>query len=216
LEEFASIVSHDLRNPLSVADGRLELLSEECDSEQIDHIASAHDRMGTLLEDMLTLAREGRTVTEFEPVDLEETVEGCWSNVETDNATLDADIDGTVQADEGRLKQVFENLIRNAVEHGSPGGRPVPADTADDGDGTVTVRVRQLPDGFYVEDDGDGIPEADRDDVFGADYSTNDEGTGFGLRIAKQIVDAHGWDIQVTDGSDGGARFEITGVSFPE
>jgi signal transduction histidine kinase len=153
--------------------------------------------MDTLIEDLLTLAREGETVTDLEPVDFRATVEGCWTNVDTRDATLVTDIDQTIHADESRLKQVFENLVRNAVEHGGK---------------EVTVTVGELDDGFYVEDDGPGIPEDERDNVFDAGYTTTEEGTGFGLSIVKQVVDAHDWEIHVTEGSDGGARFEVTGV----
>jgi signal transduction histidine kinase len=78
----------------------------------------------------------------------------------------------------------------------------------------VTVRVGRLADGtgFYVEDDGPGIPDADRDGVFHRGYSTSDEGTGFGLAIVATIADAHGWTVTATAGADGGARFEVTVV----
>ncbi|WP_178917728.1 response regulator [Natronomonas gomsonensis] len=201
LEEFASVLSHDLRNPLTVAKGRLELVSEECDSEDIEHVRKAHDRMEALIEDLLTLARQGATVTDREPIAVSPLVERCWSNVETGDATLRTDIDRTVLADESRLKQVVENLIRNAVEHGGEG---------------VTVTFGELDDGIYVEDDGAGIPAEDHDDVFETGYSTREEGTGFGLSIVQQIVEAHEWSIDVTDGADGGARFEITGIEFAD
>jgi signal transduction histidine kinase len=63
-----------------------------------------------------------------------------------------------------------------------------------------------------VEDDGPTIPEERRDEVFKAGYSTNEEGAGFGLSIVKEIIEAHGWDIRITDGADGGARFEFISV----
>ena len=196
LEEFTSVVSHDLRNPLNVADGRLELVREECDSEQLDTIARAHERMEALIDDLLTLAHHGETASDIEPVDLATLTENCWRNVATAKATLAVDINRRIRADRSRLKQLLENLIRNAVEHGGE---------------DVTVTVRELDDGFYVEDDGSGIPENARDDVFDVGYSTAEDGTGFGLSIVNQVVDAHGWTIRVTDGSEGGARFEIRG-----
>jgi signal transduction histidine kinase len=67
-----------------------------------------------------------------------------------------------------------------------------------------------------VADDGPGIPADEREAVFDAGYSTAEEGNGFGLRIVDQVVAAHGWEIAVTESADGGARFEITGVSFVE
>jgi signal transduction histidine kinase len=93
------------------------------------------------------------------------------------------------------------NLIRNAIEHGGE---------------DVTINVGELEDGFYVEDDGTGIPEEHWTNVFDASYSTSDDGGGFGLSIVKEIVHAHDWEIEVTDGIDGGARFEITGIEFVE
>ena len=210
LEEFASVLSHDLRNPLSVAKGRLELAAEECDSEHIDHVEQAHDRMEALIEDLLTLAREGATVTDRDAVEISPLVERCWSNVDTADATLRTETDRTVLADESRLKQVFENLIRNAVEHGSTGSRT----ESDDGGESVTVTLGELDDGIYIEDDGSGIPVADQQDIFDTGFSTSEGGTGFGLSIVEQIVEAHEWSIDVTDGTDGGARFEITGIEF--
>jgi len=198
LEEFASVVSHDLRNPLTVAQGRLALLREECDSDYIDDIEQAHQRMEALIEDLLELARDGISPSETTSVDLADFVQSCWQNVDTKAATLVTDIDLAVVADESRLRQLLENLIRNAVEHG--------------GD-EVTVTVGEHDGGFYVEDDGPGIPEDDRDTVFDAGYSTSVEGTGFGLRIVDQVAEAHGWQVRVTEGRDGGARFEITGVA---
>ena len=199
LEQFANVVSHDLRNPLNVAEGRLALAQEDCDSEHLKDIKKAHTRMGALIEDLLALAREGQEVTEYTPVDLSTLINNCWATVETRKSTLVTDIERTVMADENRLKQLFENLIRNAVEHGG-----------DD----VTVTVGTFENGFYVADNGPGVPRAERDDVFDFGVSTNPDGTGFGLSIVKQIAEAHNWRIQLSEGENGGARFEITGVEF--
>jgi signal transduction histidine kinase/ActR/RegA family two-component response regulator len=201
LEEFASVVSHDLRNPLTVAMSRLELAQDDCESEHLGHIARAHERMETLISDLLILAREGGNVTDIEPVELAALAESCWETVETADATLVVDIDRIVRADESHLRQVFENLVRNAVEHGGE-------------DVTITLGELSGREGFYVEDDGPGIPPGERDEVFEAGYSTVHTGTGFGLSIARQMIEAHGWQIDVTAGTDGGARFEITGVEF--
>ncbi|TKX67948.1 PAS domain S-box protein [Halorubrum sp. SP9] len=199
LEEFASVVSHDLRNPLNVATGRLELLSDECDSEHINGLKKALKRMEALIGDLLALAREGKAVTDTQAVNLAALTNECWETVKTNQATLVDNTDGNIQADKSRLKQVFENLFRNAVEHGQT---------------DVTVTVGELANGFYIEDDGQGISPDERDDVFEAGYSQSTDGTGFGLSIVGQIITAHDWQIHVTDGSDGGARFEITDVEF--
>jgi PAS domain S-box-containing protein len=199
LDEFASVISHDLRNPLNVAELRLELAHEECDSEHLAAVERSHERMQRLIDDLLTLAREGDTPAEVTALDLVDVAERAWQNVQTGEATLVTETDQLVQADRGRLVQLLENLFRNAVEH---------AGTA------VTVTVGGLDDGFYVEDDGSGIDPAERDQVFESGYSTSQDGTGFGLSIVEEIADAHDWTIAITEGSDGGARFEIEDVSI--
>ncbi len=210
LEEFANIVSHDLRTPLSVASGRLELARMETDCAHHDDIEVALDRMDQIITDTLTLAREGQTVAETEPVQLDTVVEDCWETIATDGATLRVDADCTVEADRGRLRHIFENLVRNAVEHGAADNGQGDSDP-DDG-GAVTIEVGTTEDGFYVADDGVGIPPDERDDVFESGYSTDQAGTGFGLPIVEEIAEAHGWTISVTESESGGARFEMTGV----
>jgi len=199
LEDFASLVSHDLRNPLNVATGRLELAQDEYESENLDAVENSLDRMDRLIDDLLTLARQGQAVGSRDAVHLPSLVKKCWTTVETTHADLVVTTERTVVADEGRLQQVFENLFRNAIEHGGE---------------DVTITVGDLSDdrGFFVEDDGNGIPEAKREDIFAAGYSTAADGTGFGLSIVQDIVEAHGWEIQVTEGNEGGARFEITDI----
>jgi PAS domain S-box-containing protein len=199
LEKFTSVVSHDLRNPLNVAQGRVELVQDECDSDHLDDVAQAHERMETLIEDLLSLAREGKQVSEVTTVDLGDMTEGCWRSVETHTATLSLETTQIINADSNRLKQLLENLFRNAVAHG---GEEI----------VVTVGDLKDRDGFYVADDGPGIPDDERDKVFEAGYSTTDKGTGFGLNIVQEIAEAHEWEISVTDSEAGGARFEITGV----
>ncbi|EMA62868.1 hybrid sensor histidine kinase/response regulator [Halorubrum lipolyticum] len=218
LEEFASVVSHDLRNPLNVAQGRVELASDECDSEHLDAVAGAHERMDTLIADLLTLAREGERVSETRPVRLSAVVESCWQTVETADATLTVEEDLWLRADESRLRQLVENLVRNAVEHGGDdvaitvGALDGGSGTGGDGgrDGASDETSREV--GFFVEDDGPGIAAEDRDEVFDAGYSTSREGTGFGLRIVEQVAAAHGWSVRIAEGGEGGARFEVTGV----
>jgi len=197
LSEFASAVSHDLRNPLNVAESWLELAREEHDSEHLRKVARAHDRMDALIEDVLTLAREGTTAQEPEWIALDDVVDSCWSTVDTAEATLVSRTDRRIRADRDRLQRLLENVFRNAVEHGGTG---------------VTVSIGDLDDGFYVADDGPGIPESEREQVFERGYSTSSDGTGFGLAIVAEVADAHGWTVAVTESEDGGARFEVAGV----
>ncbi|MFB6301498.1 MAG: PAS domain S-box protein, partial [Haloferacaceae archaeon] len=121
LERLTNFLSHDLRNPLEVAKGRTELAREECDSDHLNAVGRAVDRMETLVDDLLTMAREGRAVDRTEPVGLSALARDSWHNVETSGATLQVETDATVLADPDRLARLFENLFRNAVEHGSTG-----------------------------------------------------------------------------------------------
>ncbi|MFB6156500.1 MAG: PAS domain S-box protein [Haloferacaceae archaeon] len=200
LDEYASVISHDLRNPLNLLSGALDLAEGTGDSEHFERARRAADRMDRLIDDLLTLARQGDRVDDPDAVDLARVVERSWEAVEGEGRELEVAVEGRVPADEGRLRRLFENLFRNSVEHGG-----------DD----VTVTVGDLPDGFYVADDGPGVPEADRDQVFDSGYSTADEGTGFGLAIVRRIAEAHGWEVRLTTAADGGARFEFSGVEAP-
>jgi len=110
LEEFVGVVSHDLRNPLNVAQGRLELATEECESEHLDDVEVALDRTQTLIDDLLSLAREGKLVGDMEPVELDELVVSCWDGVANVKATLHVDEKSpTIKADKSRLRQLLEN-----------------------------------------------------------------------------------------------------------
>jgi len=199
LEEFASVVSHDLRNPLNVARGHLELAREE-QGDIDDHLQTVHDtheRMESLITDLLALARSGRVVEDTDPTTLSKSARDAWKAVETDEADLEVGSSMVFNADADRLSQLFENLYRNARDHGRK---------------DVTVRVGSTGDGFYVADDGPGIPEDEREWVLEHGHTTDDDGTGLGLSIVQNIVEAHGWSIDVTESADGGARFEVTGI----
>jgi signal transduction histidine kinase len=211
LEEFASVVSHDLRSPLEVARGRLELYGTTGDGDHLDAVGDSLDRISTLIDDLLALARQGESVSELEPTCVSAVARQAWQTVETTDATLDVALDRelTVESDRSRLQQLFENLFRNCVEHGSTGAQG----GDDDGeDRHVQIRLTGLTNGsrgFAVEDDGPGIDPADRDYVFERGFSTDDGGTGFGLAIVRRITDAHGWAVRATESPAGGARFEV-------
>ncbi|PAU83117.1 histidine kinase [Halorubrum salipaludis] len=204
LEEFASLVSHDLRSPLNVATGNLDLLRERLRNEnedltEIDTVARSLGRMEALVEDMLTLARQGAAIDETEAVALADLAAECWESVDTAAAELVVGDDLRFRADRSRLRQALENLFANAVAHAGE---------------SVRVEVGALPDGdgFYVEDDGPGIPADRRDEVFDAGVTTDPGGTGFGLKIVAEVADAHGWTLDLVDAADGGARFEFRGI----
>ncbi|WP_123537477.1 receiver/sensor box histidine kinase [Halosimplex salinum] len=204
LNEFASVVGHDLRNPMGAVKHRIEMARRTGDDRHLDDALSALDRMDELLRDLLQMARQGEELGKTEPVSLVEVARTAWGHIATREASLVVGDGRTVLADRGRLTQLLENLFINAVEHGSD---------ADEGR-SVTVRVGVDGDCVFVEDDGPGIPASNRQDVFDSGFSTASEGTGYGLAIVRQVARAHDWEVGVTDGSDGGARFEFRGVEF--
>lgn len=203
LDRFASIVSHDLRNPLNVARGRIELAREE-PADAAAHLSDATaavDRSLELIDDLLLLAREGDSSQEQIPV--ADLVEQCWRTITTEDAELRVAIADSRQvlADKGQLRQLFANLFRNAIDHST---------------GSVTIEVGAENDCLYVADTGPGIPAASREEALEPGYSTEQVGTGLGLAIVNDIADAHGWGVRITESDAGGARIEIADVSFQE
>lgn len=200
LDKFASVISHDLRNPLNVAQGYIELLKEEYDREEIILIENALDRMNTLIGELLSLAKSGNTISDTEPTLVNEVARIAWNLVETPEATLEMTApEIEIMADKTRLQQLFENLFRNAIEHGGQ---------------DVTVTIGKMNDAIYVADDGVGIPRSEREEVLKAGYTTAEGGTGLGLNIVSQIARAHDWEIQITESAEAGTRFEFTNVEF--
>ncbi|ELZ80556.1 putative signal-transducing histidine kinase / response regulator [Haloferax larsenii JCM 13917] len=200
VEQMAAIISHDLRNPLSVARGNLELGREGDSDEHLEKASEALNRVNTLVEDLLSFAKQEYSQPNIGPTSLSDVASRSWNQVETQSSDLKMDLSEatTVLADASRLQELFSNLFRNACEHN---------------DEDVTITVGPLQTGFFVEDDGDGITETTRD-IFETGYSTNVDGTGFGLAIVKRIADSHSWDVAQTESPEGGARFEVTGVQF--
>ena len=217
IDHVASVVSHDLRNPIDVAKARLEAGRELGDDKHFEHVAQAHERMERIIQDVLTIARGEEVVEQDETVDLTDVAESAWETVETNESRLIiAERLPTAIADPNRVGRLFENLFRNAVEHGPQSGTLRGENGGDDRHetGGVTVSVGCLNDrsGFYVADDGSGIAPDDRERVFEPGYSAGDHGVGLGLAIVARIAELHGWSVEVTDAESGGARFEIYGV----
>ena len=196
LEEFASLVAHDLRNPLTGAISSLEVAQETNDAEWFERTEQSLWRMNELVDELLAIARGNRQDVVKVDVSLSALVAEAWSHVDASDASLTV-ADGTraIRADETRLLQLFGNLFRNSVEHAGE---------------DVNIEVGLLPDGngFYVADDGPGLPE----DVEGAFCEYDEVGTmttgGIGLVSVIDVVDAHGWDVSVSNTGDG-VRFEI-------
>jgi PAS domain S-box-containing protein len=203
LQRFVDFISHDLRSPLEVSSGRIELALEATDDEDVaEHLRTAqraNERMDELLSDLLTLAKQGQTVGETDLVDVATVAREAWEHVATEGATLRVADTRTLRADPNRLTELFENLFRNSIDHAGEG----------EGGGGITVTVGTTGGGFFVADDGPGIDPADRDQVFEEGFTTSDDGTGFGLSIVETIAEAHGWSASVGESDDGGARFEF-------
>ncbi|WP_440772743.1 ATP-binding protein [Natronorubrum sp. DTA28] len=236
MEAFATLLSHDLRNPLAVAIAATESLDLESERESLERIGTGEigdstlrtslERMETIIDDALVLVKTDR-VEHPELVRLDDAVESAWSNVRTNDATVSVLGSIAVRADPSLLAHAFENLFRNATEHGgkSPSIEVGPLERASNGEsatepasspyrgsGSERAEERKIIDGFYVEDDGPGIPSEYREQIFESGYTTDNDGTGFGLAIVARVVDAHGWSIAVSDADHGGTRFEIRDV----
>lgn len=206
LDRIAGVVSHDLRNPMDVIKKRGTLARETGADEDFDAIDRSVERMDNLLDDMLQLARQGRDIDEREAVELDAVARSAWHTVDTKDAQLTAETGMVVSADKSRLRQALENLFRNALEHGGDEVK-VTVRTLTDTEATETEKT-----GFYIEDDGPGIPPEKRDEAFEYGWTSAEDGNGFGLAIVRDVIEAHGWRVSVAEGSEGGARFEVSDV----
>ena len=201
LKEFSSVISHDLRNPITTARGHLKMAEQKDDLSKLEDIEESLDRMEALIEDVLSLARSGLTIDDMEPVSLRSITRKAWSQVKSNGTDIEIGGEIVIEADGNRLRELLGNLFRNTIEHAETERR---------------IRVGKCYDGFYIEDDGIGIPEDDREKIFETGHSTSEEGTGLGLAIVKQIAEAHGWTIDVSESSTGGTRFDFTNVTILE
>lgn len=197
LNEFAGVLAHDLRNPLTGARGYTELAAESVsdpEAEYLETVLESLDRMETLITETLSLAREGEDVGEREPVQLSSVVRQAWETISPKTATLEIVNDRVIQADRSRVRQLFENLFRNVEEHCGSG---------------VSVTVEGTSGGFAVEDTGPGLPEEIAKSLFSDRYG--DGRRGLGLLIVERIVSGHGWNGSVTT-SSAGTRFEFSDI----
>jgi PAS domain S-box-containing protein len=199
LDRFTSVLSHDLRNPLNVAQGNLEL-AREGDEAAFDEVAAAHDRMRRIVENVLAIAREGDAVADPEPVAVDDVARRAWDAVATEGATLVIEADERVLGDPERLQRALENCYRNAVEHG-----------ADDAT-SLTVTVALEGDELAVADDGAGVDDDAFGELFDDDYTTAADGTGLGLSIVRSVAEAHGWTVRAEAADGGGLRIVFDGV----
>jgi signal transduction histidine kinase len=212
MKEFASILSHDIRNPVNIAQGYLSRIGDEANQDSVERIKRSLDRIDDLIDDTLTITKESGDVEETELVDIAEIVSQCWAMTDTGDAELRVADEFTLECDTDRVSRLFENLFRNAVDHN---------------DDSVTVRVGihntmttstrgggQEKRAFYVQDNGSGIPEEDREDVLKLGETTAREGTGLGLPIVERVAEAHGWRMKIGETVTGGAKFVFSNVSI--
>ena len=200
LESFASMLAHELRNPLTIAK-IYHPQAADGDPEAAEEVTTALDRIERMIDILLVTARGGDSVIEWEPIAVRDIARKAWEDDATDESELVVDTERTIQADRTHVRHLFENLFRNAIEHGGE---------------DVTIRVGDLTDGFYVEDDGAGVPEEERDAVFEAGHSTEGDGIGLGLTFVAQLADTYGWEYRLTESESGGARFEFRNVEYAD
>ncbi len=199
LENIRDLISHDIRNPLNVAQGSLDLYRDDNEPSHIDNIEQALGRMDTLIDQTNVLADQPLRIEDTTTVSFKQVVQSAWNMVDTKDATLRIDGSKQIEGDPERLQQLFENLISNAITHGGP---------------EITCAVGTGEERLYFEDDGTGIPEADRELVFESGFTTEAGNMGLGLTIVQRIASAHGWELAITDGEAEGARIVLSGVSF--
>ncbi|NLV10529.1 PAS domain-containing protein [Halomicrobium mukohataei] len=194
LERFTGFVTHDLRSPLQVADGYLEL-ARAGDQAALDRVENANRRMQELISDFETLVG-GAHDGDPHYTRLADMARDVWAVVARESSTLRIDLpdETIVNAERSALRPILENLFTNAIDHGGS---------------DVTVWLGALADGFYVADDGPGIPEAERAKVFEAGFTTAEDGTGTGLAIVADAADRLNWEVGVEASRAGGAKIAL-------
>jgi signal transduction histidine kinase len=208
-DKFLSSVSHELRNPITICRGHLDVLDENVNKGELralkETLINELDLMARLVEDLITLARvDDRSQLRMESLPLDSFVTGIANRAETllgDRLRVDFEVTGqTLRADPQRLTQALLNLLRNAVEH-ARGERP------------VLFRVRAELSSWYFEvtDEGGGLMPGDEQIVFEPFRTGTSEnrGTGLGLSIVRGIARAHGGESDVINRPGRGATFWI-------
>lgn len=202
MEEFSSlgaVLSHDMQNPLRTIRGRLELAIEDDETKHVEAAMASLERLEKLIDDVAGVLKSGMIVSEHEQVNIGRVAESVWEALdrcdEGDSIQIRDSI--TVKGDKDAVRRMLDNVLGNTIEHGET---------------PVTVQVGELDDGFYIEDNGPGIPKENREQIFEQGFSTKEtgDGTGMGMASVRQIVLAHGWRIDIADADElDGVRFEI-------
>lgn len=225
LDQFADTISHDLREPLSIASEHVRRLEAAVGAagpddtldaasihEHLEAIERALERMGHIIDDLLALARDTDTVADVETVSFGAVVDQAWTLVDPRLGDLHVDGGGgTIDADPECLQRVFENLFRLFADDG---GEPPTPDADRSGVESTPDNVQVVAgltgDGFYVSADGAVLPETASDT--GLDGAAESPGHRcLELSIVEHLVDAHGWTVGVRDVGSG-VRVEVTGA----
>ena len=195
ISQFVDVFAHELRNPLQIAQSYLEMGRDGMDEDSLERVKTAHNTIEEIIASVVQMAGGGG-FDEVTEVDVTNAATDSWQRVRNGSAELTVGKPVTVSADPDLLDRLLSNLFSNAIDHAGP---------------DVSVRVGALPDdaGFFVEDNGPGIPETDRETVLEWGFSTGDDHLGIGLGFIREIAEAHDWTIAITEGRDGGARFEF-------
>ncbi|MEL6178263.1 MAG: HAMP domain-containing sensor histidine kinase [Myxococcota bacterium] len=203
LGEMSAVMAHELRNPLASAKGHAQLLAEYLDSgsrasAKSHQVISELVRLEGLTNDLLAFVRSGRvSQTPIDPADM---VQMVVEQIDDDRIDLVAcDDPGLWHLDPVAMERVVSNLIQNALQ-ASPEASPVIV--------TVDVQSEQLR--ILVRDHGKGIPKGKEKSIFEPFVTTRMRGTGLGLAVSRQIIEAHGGEISATNAPDGGALFSCT------
>ena len=198
LENFARSLAHELRNPLTIAQGYHQQ-SQPQNTEAAQKVTLAHKRIEVMIKELLDSVKRSKVNVEDTPIQLAELAPKVWDNLpmKTESATLHVDTDRTIRGNPIHMEQLLEKLFENSIEHSEEG---------------VVVRIGDLEDGFYVEDDGPGIPDSTHVDAIKGGFTTRGHGMGLGLTIVRQITDLYDWNWTLTESEDGGVRVEFTDV----
>lgn len=191
-ETQLSSFAHDLKNPLNVISGRMELL--DVDDTHSEAIARSLSRVETMIEEMRTVGSFSGPVREMEPVALATIAQQVWAGLTTSTATLEIETETQLDANRDYLEILLVHLFENAIQHGGE---------------DVTVTVGDTDGGFYVADDGQGLTEDERGNLFDQGFGTARQGEGYGLFVADRVAAAHGWTVTAEASDAGGARFEV-------
>ncbi|QLD90076.1 PAS domain S-box protein [Natronomonas salina] len=222
LEQFAYAASHDLQEPLRMITSYLQLLERrytgELDEEAEEFIEFAVDgaqRMREMIDGLLEYSRVESRGDAFEAVDLDAVLDDVRDDLQLTLEESDADLEvgplPRVEGDASQLRQLFQNLLENAVEYSGDEPPRIRVEVSRDGDSWVTVSV---------DDDGIGIDPDDADrifEIFQRLHSREDHsGAGIGLALCERIVERHGGDIWVDSDPGAGATFYVTLPAGPD